>query len=131
MLQQRCHKSGLRSGAMNVMSLKLDQSARGLGFAAATIATFSFLVLWVPNLTHAKGGVTGATYLAIGLILAVAVLAATLSRRFVALTLAMLFATVGPWGPERWFQIMFLLATVWLVVKMVLAARAQRMEQAG
>lgn len=116
---------------MNVTSLKLDQSSRAIGFAAASIAVFSFLVLWVPNLHHSSGNVTGATYLAIGLVLAAAILAATLSRRLVLLTAAMLFTTVGPWGPERWFQILYLLATVWLVVKLVLAVRAQRMERVG
>ncbi|MGH7692514.1 MAG: hypothetical protein ACREOA_07395 [Candidatus Dormibacteria bacterium] len=116
---------------MNVLSLKLDQSARGIGFSAATIAMFSFLVLWVPNLNHAEGHVTGATYLAVGLVLSGAILLATLSRRLVPLTLATLFTTVGPWGPERWFQILYLLATVWLVVKLVLAVRAQRMEDLG
>lgn len=116
---------------MNLMSLKLDQSARGIGFSAATIATFSFLVLWVPNLHHVEGNVTGATYLAIGLVLSAVILVATLSRRLVVLTAAMLFATVGPWGPERWFQILYLLATVWLVVKVVLAVRAERIGRMG
>ncbi|MGH9129734.1 MAG: hypothetical protein ACRDY2_12420 [Acidimicrobiales bacterium] len=108
---------------MNVLSLKLDPTSRGMGFGAATIAAFSFLVLWVPNLHHSSGHATGGTYLAIGLVLAAAILVATLSGRLFALTAAMVFTAVGPWGPERLFQILFALAAAWLVLKLVLSAR--------
>ncbi len=104
---------------MNVTTIKMVQTERGLGFGAAAIAVFSFLTLWVPNLGHSGGHVTGGAYLAIGLILAGAILLATFSRRLVLLTAAMAFTCVGPWGPEHLFQLLFMIATAWLVLRLV------------
>jgi hypothetical protein len=104
---------------MNVTTIKMVQAERGLGFGAAVIALFSFLTLWVPNLAHSEGHITGGGYLAIGLILAGAILAATFSRRLVLLTAAMAFTCVGPWGPEHLFQVLFMIATAWLVFRLV------------
>lgn len=106
---------------MNLTSIRVVQAERGLGFGAAAIAAFSFLTLWVPNLGHSGGHVSGGVYLAIGLILAGAILAATFSRRLVLLTAAMLFTCVGPWGPEHLFQLLFMIATAWLAFHLVRA----------
>lgn len=116
---------------MNLTSIKCDQAERGIGYGAGTVAALSFLVLWVPNLEHSSGHVGGATYLAIGLVLAGAVVLATLSGRLVALCAAMVFVGVGPWGPERLFQILYLLAAAWLVFRLVRHAMGVRANRAG
>lgn len=104
---------------MSLTAIKCDQAERGVGYGAGALAALSFLVLWVPNLGRSSGHGTGATYLAIGLVLAAAIVVATLSGRLVALAAAMVFTGIGPWGPERLFQILYLLAAAWLVLRLV------------
>lgn len=116
---------------MNLTSIKCDQAERGVGYGAGAVAALSFLVLWVPNLDHASGHASGATYLAVGLVLAAAVVVATLSGRLVALAAAMVFVGVGPWGPERLFQILYLLVAAWLVFRLVRHTIGERANRAS
>lgn len=117
--KQAGHVRCLLSASMNLTSIRLVQGERGLGFGASAVAAFSFLTLWVPNLGHSGGHVTGGAYLAIGLILAGAILAATFTGRLVLLSAVMAFTCVGPWGPEHLFQVLFMIATAWLVFRLV------------
>jgi hypothetical protein len=95
-----------------------------IGYSAAALAAISFAILWVPNVGHAEKGVTGAAYLAVGLVLASFLALATASGRRALLVLASLFLTVGPWGPERLFQLLYLALFVWLAVRLFRGGKA-------
>lgn len=108
--------------------MRIERSERFIGYSAAALAATSFAILWVPNLHHASRGVTGATYLAVGVVLAAFLGLATLLGRRALVALGALFVTVGPWGPERLFQLLYLALTLWLVVRLVLRLRAAKAE---
>jgi hypothetical protein len=118
--------SPVGSGAL--VQMRIEHSDRVIGYGAALLAAISFAILWVPNLHHASRGVTGATYLAVGLVLAAFLALATAIGRRALVVMASLFITVGPWGPERLFQLLFLFLTVFLVVRLVMRLRAAKSE---
>lgn len=104
---------------------RLGAQGRVLGYGAALVAAGSFLVLWVPNMDrHAPGGGTsGATYLVVGLTLAVLLAFATLTGRRLAVGVAALLVAAGPWGPERLFQLLYFLLAVALIGWVLYAAK--------
>lgn len=118
------------AGSVALSSMRIERGERFIGFSAAVLAATSFAILWVPNLHHASRGVTGATYLAVGVVLAAFLGLATLIGRRALVALGALFVTVGPWGPERLFQLLYLALTLWLVVRLALRLRAARAEAA-
>lgn len=118
-------------GSVAISSMRIERSERFIGYSAAALAATSFAILWVPNLQHASRGVTGATYLAVGVVLAAFLALATLTGRRALVALGALFVTVGPWGPERLFQLLYLALTAWLVVRLALRLRAARVEAAS
>jgi hypothetical protein len=106
--------------------MRIERGERYIGYSAAALAAISFAVLWVPNLHHASRGVTGEAYLAVGLVLAAFLALATFIGRRVLVALGALFITVGPWGPERLFQLLYLALTLWITVRLLLRLRAAK-----
>jgi hypothetical protein len=106
--------------------MRIERSERYIGYSAAALAAISFAILWVPNLHHASRGVTGESYLAVGLVLAAFLALATFIGRRVLVALGALFVTVGPWGPERLFQLLYLAFTLWMVVRLLMRLRAAK-----
>jgi hypothetical protein len=106
--------------------MRIERSERYIGYSAAALAAISFAILWVPNLHHASRGVTGETYLAVGLVLAAFLALTTFIGRRVLVALGALFITVGPWGPERLFQLLYLALTLWIAVRLLLRFRAAK-----
>lgn len=108
----------------------LGNQGRLLGYGGAMVAVGSFLVLWLPNLgRRAPGsGPSGATYLVIGLALATLMALATLTGRCLAVGIAALLVTAGPWGPESLFQLLYFLLAVgmtgWVIRAALVARRA-------
>lgn len=106
------------AGSAGLASMRIDRADRRIGYSAAAVAATSFAILWVPNFGHSSRGVTGATYLAVGLVLSAFLALATASGRRVLVVLAVLFTTVGPWGPERLFEILYLVLAIWMGVRL-------------
>lgn len=109
------------------LSVQLEGRHMFVSFGVVLAAIGSFAALWGPNFSsYVAPGATGKTYFIIGMVLALLLAAATLTRRRMLAGLAAMLLAVAPWGPEYFLQILVFAMGIWHLVQVARVTKASR-----